>query len=201
MVDGDVLFGYTDGILEVKDTNNAMYGLDKMEKSFLNHAARHGHNPGKVYELMLQDVNEFRGTVAFEDDVSFFIFSRNTAKDLITNKTELEIILKEMDIKKSGTKEIDFTNKTRQEVIEAIKKERHERELKIRLDRLEMLYKMSEFTKLKQEVYLYFREGFAHDRMRFYLEKAIDNEHKSIIKKQDEKLQRKYVILEELYRK
>jgi hypothetical protein len=37
--------------------------------------------------------------------------------------------------------------------------------------------------------------------MRFYLEKALENEHKSIMKKQDEKLQRKYEVLEELYKK
>lgn len=201
MKNGDVLFGYTDGILEVKDTTNTMYGLERMEKSFKAHATKYGNHPAKIYELMMQDVNEFRGTVAFEDDVSFFIFSRNTAKDLITNKAELENILKEMDIKKGNTKEINFTNKTKQQVIETLKKERHERELKIRLDRLEKLYKMSEFTKLKQEVYLYFREGYAHDRMRFYLEKALENEHRSIIKKQDEKLKRKYDVLEELYRK
>lgn len=133
--------------------------------------------------------------------MSFFLFSRNTAKDLVTNKAELESLLKEMDIKKTGTKDIDFTNKTKQQVIETLKKERHERELKIHLDRLERLYKMAEFTKLKQEVYLRFREGYAHDRMRFYLEKALENEHKSIIRKQDEKLKRKYELLEELYKK
>lgn len=37
--------------------------------------------------------------------------------------------------------------------------------------------------------------------MRFYLEKALENEHKSIIKKQDERLQRKYEMLEDLYKK
>ncbi len=157
MTEGDVLFGYTDGIVEVKDSTNTMYGLDRMEKSFKSHAGKYGHVPGRIYDMMMQDVNEFRGVVPFEDDVSFFIFSRNTAKDLITNKSELETILKEMDIKKTN-KEIDFTNKTKQQVIETLKKERHERELKIRLDRLDRLYKRSEFTKLKQEVYLYFRE-------------------------------------------
>jgi hypothetical protein len=106
-----------------------------------------------------------------------------------------------MDIKSSNTKDIDFSNKTKQQVIESLKKERHDRELKIRLDRLDRLYKMAEFIKLKQEVYLYFREGYAHDRMRFYLEKALENEHKSIMKKQDEKLKRKYEVLEELYKK
>lgn len=133
--------------------------------------------------------------------MSFFIFSRNTAKDIIINQAALAAILKEMEIKENENKKIDFTNKTKQQIIETLKKERYERELKIKLDRLDRLYKMAEFTKLKQEVYLYFREGFAHDRMRFYLEKALENEHKSIMKKQDEKLKRKYEILEELYKK
>lgn len=133
--------------------------------------------------------------------MSFFIFSRNTAKDIIINQAALAAILKEMEIKENDNKKIDFTNKTKQQIIETLKKERYERELKIKLDRLDRLYKMAEFTKLKQEVYLYFREGFAHDRMRFYLEKALENEHKSIMKKQDEKLKRKYEILEELYKK
>jgi len=62
-----------------------------------------------------------------------------------------------MDIKKD-VKEIDFKNKTRQQVIEELKRDRHDRDLKIRLDRFDKLYKMAEFTKLKQEVYLSFRE-------------------------------------------
>ncbi len=60
MDDGDVLFGYTDGIIEVKDINNEMYGLDRMEESFKKHAAKFGHNPAKIYELMLQEANEYR---------------------------------------------------------------------------------------------------------------------------------------------
>ena len=49
----DVLFGYTDGIIEVKDATNTMYGLDRMEKSFRIHASRHARNPKKIYELMM----------------------------------------------------------------------------------------------------------------------------------------------------
>lgn len=37
--------------------------------------------------------------------------------------------------------------------------------------------------------------------MRFYLEKALENEQKSIIKKQDERLARKYDTLADLYKK
>lgn len=60
MTDGDVLFGYTDGIIEVKDITNVMYGLERMEQSFKAHATRYGHIPEKIYEMMLKDVNEFR---------------------------------------------------------------------------------------------------------------------------------------------
>lgn len=60
MSDGDILFGYTDGIIEVKDSTNAMYSLPRLEQSFKIHAKKYGHSPGKVYEMMMQDVNEFR---------------------------------------------------------------------------------------------------------------------------------------------
>lgn len=60
MTDGDVLFGYTDGIIEVKNDANTMYGLARMEKSFKVHASRYVNNPEKIYEMMLQDVDEFR---------------------------------------------------------------------------------------------------------------------------------------------
>ena len=86
MENGDVLFGYTDGIIEVKDTTNTMYGLERMAKSFQIHASKYGHNPEKIYEMLMADANEFRGIIPFEDDVSFFLFSRNTSKDLIANK-------------------------------------------------------------------------------------------------------------------
>jgi len=201
MLDGDILFGYTDGIIEVKDAFNTMYGIDRMEKSFKIHAHKYEYNPEKIYEMMMRDIDEFRGKLPFEDDVSFFIFSRNFKKDLVSSKEELANLMKEMDIKKVGKKDIDFINKTKQQIIDTMKQERHERELKIRLDRLNRLYQMAEFTKIKQEVYLYFREGYIHEKMRFYLEKALENEHKSIIRKQDEKLKRKYEMLQELYRK
>lgn len=37
--------------------------------------------------------------------------------------------------------------------------------------------------------------------MKFYLEKALENEQKSIIKKQDERLARKHDTLTDLYKK
>lgn len=201
MMDGDVLFGYTDGIIEAKDASNEMYGFSRMEKSFKLHAHKYEHNPEKIYKMILWDVDAFRWKIPFEDDVSFFIFVRNTKKERISNKKELELLMQEMDFKKVGNKDIDFKNKTKQEIIDTLKQERHERELKIRLDRLDHLYQMEEFTKIKQEVYIYFREWYVHEKMRFYLEKSLELEQKSLMKKQDEKLKKKYEMLQELYKK
>lgn len=200
MENGDVLFGYTDGIVEVKDGSDNMYSLSRMEASFKIHAQKHGHDPKKLYDMMMKDINDFRGAMPFNDDTSLFLFTRNTTKDIVINKAELESFLKEMDIKQPS-KKIKFHNKTRQQIIEDLKKERQDRDLKIRLDRLDRLYKMEEFMKLKLEVTLYFREGYVHDKMRFYLEKALENEHKTILRKQNEKLAKKYEILSELSKK
>jgi serine phosphatase RsbU (regulator of sigma subunit) len=41
MENGDVLFGYTDGIIEVKDATGTMYGLERMEKSFKTQASKY----------------------------------------------------------------------------------------------------------------------------------------------------------------
>lgn len=154
---GDVLLGYTDGIIETKDSTNVMYGLPELEANFGREAKKFATNPTRLYEGIMKHVNDFRGAVPFQDDVSMFLFTRNTNKDIVSNRGELEAILKEMDAKKD-IKEVNFKNKTREQVIEEVKKERYNRDLKIRLGRLDRLYRMAEFTKLKQEVSLYFRE-------------------------------------------
>ncbi|EKE29357.1 MAG: hypothetical protein ACD_2C00185G0002 [uncultured bacterium (gcode 4)] len=196
---GDVIFGYTDWIVETKNAEWVMYLLDRVEKSFTKHAKLF-LSPKKIYEWVLADVNNFKWGLEFDDDVSFFIFTRNTNKDLIANKEELEQILKETNSKKS-LKEIQIKKRTKEEIIEELKQEKHERELKVRLERLDRLAKIWEYHKLKQEVLMYYREGFIHDKMKFYLEKAIANEQKVMIMKMEEKLDRKYKTLIELYKK
>jgi len=86
-----------------------------------------------------------------------FVFARNSNKDLIENEQELKELLQESNIKKLSA---DFTlkNKTKQEVIDKIKQQKYERDVKIRLDRLDRLYRIGEYIKLKQEVILYYRE-------------------------------------------
>lgn len=197
--DWDIICWYTDWILETKDWLWQMYLLDRLEKSF-EKQTNIFQNPEKIYKWIIEDVVEFKWWSDFEDDVSIFIFTRNFNKDLIANKQELEQILKETNSKKS-IKEIQIKKRTKEEIIEELKREKIERELKIRLDRLDRLAKIWEYIKLKQEVLLYYREWFAHDKMSYYLEKAIANEQKVTLTKMEEKLQRKYETLMQLYKK
>ncbi|EKE26050.1 MAG: hypothetical protein ACD_4C00459G0014 [uncultured bacterium (gcode 4)] len=199
MDDWDVVLAYTDWIIEIRDTFGKMFWVEGLEKLFLTFAEKFS-NPEKIFEQIMREVEEYNWSVNYEDDLSLIIFSRDKQKDLITNKEELQKILSETNSLKN-IKNVQTKNKTKEDIIEQIKKERYERELKIRLDRLERLYKIWEFIKLKQDVLLYYREWYVHDKMKFYLKKAIANEQRVVIKKQEEKLQKKYSTLVDLYKK
>lgn len=195
--DWDIALVYTDWIAETKDITGNMYGFNRLEESFLK-ASRNSLGPKKIQEQILKDANEFKWNLSFDDDVTLIVFVRDKNKDLISNKAELEKILQESNIKKTN---IQIKNTTKQEVIDKIKKEKYDRELKIRLQRLDRLYKIWEFIKLKQDALIYYKEWFVHDKMKFYLEKAIWSEQKVLIKKQEDKLQKKYAVLLDLYKR
>ncbi|MDD2487200.1 MAG: SpoIIE family protein phosphatase [Candidatus Gracilibacteria bacterium] len=195
--DGDIIFAYTDGIIEIKNDIGEMYHINKLEACFLK-ACKLYTNQEKIFEYLMKEFNDFKGANSFEDDVTIILFGRDFNKDMVSGKEELDKILQEINVKNF---KIPLKNATKEEIINLAKKEKYSRELKIRLERLERLYKIGEFGKLKQETLIYFKEGYAHDKMKFYLEKSIMNEQKMQLKKQDEKLQKKYSLLNELYKK
>ncbi len=194
----DTLVWYTDWIIEVKNINWNMFWMNLLEKSILKYC-KNLTNPEKIYENILNDVNEFKWVIPFNDDVSVFIFNRNLNKDIIKTKKEFENILKEHN--STTTIKNVINNKTREELIKEIKKERYDRDLKIKLSRLDKLYKIWEFIKLKQEIIMYYKEWFVHDKMRLYLEKILEKENLIIAKKLEEKLEKKYSTLLDLFKK
>ena len=82
-----------------------------------------------------------------------------------------------------------------------LRKERHEAELRRRINHLDNLYKMGEFLKLKQKIQENVREGYVHESMTRYLEKVMVNEDRMKTLKQEEKLRLKYQTLIELQKK
>lgn len=195
--DWDVVFLYTDWIIETKDAAWVMFWINRLEEAFTKVISMYS-TPKKIYENLLKEVNDYKLNSSFDDDVTIIILSRDKNKDIITNKEELNKILQEANVKRWN---IQVKKQTKEEVIEKIKKEKYDRELKIRLQRLDRLHNIWEYIKLKQDVLMYYKEWFVHDKMKYYLEKAIWNEQKVIMRKQEEKLQKKYTVLQDLYKK
>jgi len=90
-------------------------------------------------------------------------------------------------------------NKTREEILAEIQKEQKKREVKMRLERLKELHKLGEFLRMKQEITSYYREGFVHPKMQYYLQKIIEYEEGYNVRKLEERVQKKYNTLVDLY--
>lgn len=198
--DGDILIGYTDGIIEARNAQNELYGLSRIEAAIRSKAPASKGDPTALYELIMKDVREFMGENIFLDDVSMFMFKRDASKDLITEKHELDQLLSELDTTQNTIK-IDYRGKTRAEVIEIMRIEKHKSELKARLANLEQLYKIGEYARLKQDITVCYKQGFVHERMKFFLEKIMKNEDKGKLMKREDRIQKKYDLLQELYDK
>lgn len=196
----DMIIGYTDGIIESRNAQGEFYGLARLEKAIEKYAPRAAGNPSRLYERIYADVCEFQGKETFLDDVSIFVFERDPNKDLIANKDELDVLLKDLDIS-DRTVKIDFKGKTREEILEQMQRKRHESELKARMAILEQLYKLGEYSRLKQEITVCYKQGFIHEKMQFFLKKIIKNEEKNKTLKLEDRLQKKYEMLKDLYDK
>lgn len=195
----DILLWYTDGIIEARNWEQKMYSMANLENSFKKICSSF-MNPQRIFESIMKEVTDFQEGKPFDDDASLFVFVRNSDKDLISDEQELKDLLADADMKKFSV-EVNFKNKTKQEITDEIKRQKHDKDLKVRLDRLDRLYRIWEYIKLKQDIVYYYREGFVHEKMKYYLEKAIANEYQTVIKKREEKLQRKYLTLADLYKK
>lgn len=128
------------------------------------------------------------------DDVSVFLFKRNSKLDVISNKDELDALLKEYDLNKRTIK-LNLKGKTRDQIQEVIRQERKNKELDAILSNMLQLYKIGEYGRLKQAVTQAYKMGFVHEKMGYYLEKILKNEEKSKVLKHEDRLQKKYDML------
>jgi serine phosphatase RsbU (regulator of sigma subunit) len=135
--------GYTDGIIEARNPENELYGLDRLAQSIGRHG-RSGDSLQHIYQCIIDDVRVFMGSETFGDDVSCFLFRRDSNLDVISDKAELDALLQELDTNQRTIK-LDLKGKTRAEIQEEIRKEKKKTELKARLANMEQLYKMGEY--------------------------------------------------------
>lgn len=122
MEDHDIFVGYTDGIVEAKSSQNEFYGIERLRLCIEKSVPRSQGSLIRLYDLIMQDVEEFIGGKMFLDDVSIFIFKRNSGLDIITDKSELDKLLSTLD-STQRTLKVDLNGKTRQEIQEEIRKQ------------------------------------------------------------------------------
>ena len=70
---GDMVVMYTDGITEMRNTAKEEYGLKRVHKLMLDH---HRLNANDFVELLVNDVEEFRGEASPHDDMTVLVFKR-----------------------------------------------------------------------------------------------------------------------------
>ena len=151
LADGDVIFGYTDGIIEARNPVGNIYSLKRLESTLAELSGRI-KSPEALFDGLMEEVAVFREGRPFEDDVSVYVFSRNSERDNLVDAEEIKTILTELKVTEKNVKSGKFKNMTKDQITQAIEKERHEFELKNRLSKLEQLYELGEFFRLKQEV-------------------------------------------------
>ncbi len=197
--DWDILFTYSDWIIESKNNDWEFYSLAKLSKLF-SHVWANKSDIHDIYDYIIEDLKNFRWWTSFDDDVSLLFVKRNIKKDIVDESSKYLIDLKAKEWLKSSD-----IKKLRWKTIEDIDKELEVLKKKKETDRiiknLEILYYTWEILKLKQEAIRYIKEWYIDKKINFYLKKAIANEKAYKVEQKNQKIVNKFSILEELLKK
>lgn len=195
----DVILTYSDGILEHKNSQWEFYGLDKLMDAF-GKIAKVEKNIHKIYDYLINDVQLFQWGAHFNDDVSVLLLKRNTHKDMLEEGSQYleDVSIKEWLSKKQVKK---LAGKTIPEVEKELEKIKKDKDTQRIIKLLENLYYTGEILKLKQEAIRYIKQWYIHKKINNYLKKAIDNETKYKVEQKNQKMNSRFAVLEELYKK
>ncbi len=197
--DQDVVLTYSDGVLEAKDEANKIYGIERLEKTFLQSAQATGDIKA-IYVDIIEDLKIYRWGSSFLDDTTVLMFRRNSEKDLLNAwSEEIEEIKAKEGLNSKQVKRLE--GKTKEQLEEELKEIKKEKQTDIIINTLKSLYYTWEFLKLKQEATRYIKDWFIHKKINYYLKKAIDNEEAYKINQRNTKLENKYNVLLELFKK
>jgi len=199
LLDQDVVLTYSDGVLEAKDEDNKIYGIERLEKIFLQ-SSQATWDIREIYNDLIEDLKLYRGWSNFLDDTTILMFRRNSDKDLLNAwSDEIEKIKAKEWLSNKEVKRLEW--KTKDQLEEELKEIKKDKQTLMIINTLKWLYYTGEFLKLKQEATRYIREWFIHKKINYYLKKAIDNEEEYKISQRNTKLENKYNVLLELFKK
>lgn len=197
--DWDIILSYTDWIVEAKSEDWVMYSIDRVWEKFLELARNEKSDLKTIYNLFVEDLKKFAKKSNFNDDVTILLVKKDKNKEILEKQEQIEEVMIKEWLYKNYRKKIKW--KTLEEIQEDIKKIQKENAVKWVIKNLEALYKSWEMSKLKQDSIKYIKEWYIHSKINYYLKKALENENIFKIKQKNKKIQDKYNILKELYKK
>lgn len=197
--DWDILLTYSDWLIENRSLEWEYYWIDKLEESF-KMVCKYESNIKNIYEYLINDVKLFRWWSAFDDDVSIIILKRDSTKDIVNEK---DLFIEDLKVKekldKTDLKRLKW--KTKEEIEQELEVIRRKKETKRLVKTLENLYYTWEILKLKEEATRFIKDWYIDPKINFYLRKAIENEKAYRVEQKNQKMEIKYNILMELYKK
>lgn len=197
--DWDILLTYSDWFIENRSLEWEYYWIDKLEESF-KMVCKYESNIKNIYEYLINDVKLFRWWSAFDDDVSIIILKRDSTKDIVNEK---DLFIEDLKVKekldKTDLKRLKW--KTKEEIEQELEVIRRKKETKRLVKTLENLYYTWEILKLKEEATRFIKDWYIDPKINFYLRKAIENEKAYRVEQKNQKMEIKYNILMELYKK
>lgn len=198
--DGDILISYTDWIVEARSPEWEMYSIDRIARKLEEFWRIPKISLDEIYKKFIEDLKTFAwGKANYNDDVTLLLLKRDKNKEILENEKQVLDIIQTEWLTKKDKKKILW--KSLEEIREEILRIQKENSTKNIIKALDMLYKTWELPKLKQDCIRYIREWYIHKKINFYLKKALDNENAFKIKQKNKKIQDKYNILKELYKK
>ncbi len=199
LADDDIILTFSDGVVEAKNEAGEFYGLDRLEKTFRSISKSHT-NPQDIYTSLIEDLKFFKSGTSFLDDTTIVLLKRNQSKDVVTHESvELKEITAKEWLNRTQAKRLAWKNK--KDLEEELEKIRKEKETDNIIKILEWYYLTGEIIKLKQEATRYIKEWYIHKKINFYLKKAIAKENAYRVSQKNTKMQNKYNVLMELYKK
>ena len=195
----DVVMTYSDGVVESKNYEWEKYWLERLQNTFLI-SCQSNSEIEEIYKDIIEDIKLFTWGSSFSDDTTILLFRRNPLKDIISKESdEIDKLKAKEWLNDKDVKRLEW--KTRKEIEKELVEIKKEKQTEQIVNILKSLYYTWEFLKLKQEATRYVKEWFVHKEINFYLKKAIQNEESYRLKQKNMKMDNKYNVLAELYKR
>ena len=195
----DIILTYSDWVLESKGINWEYYWLDRLKDTFLK-ISQIENKTNNIYKYLIDNLIAFRWWTSFDDDTTIMLLKRDENSDIQKKDSDfIKTLSKKENLETREIKKLIWKNK--KEIFDELQKIKKEKQLKAIIRNLKKLYHVWEFLKLKQECIRYIKDWWVHKDINNFLKKAMDNEAKYKINLKNKKIENRYNVIEQLYKK